>query len=153
MSESKPLETKDLEPHPANPPAKGAEVNQPAKGSVTRSPQPREQLPARGPEAPEQAPRAQPRAQAAQDKLAQAKAQRAEQTQALRARGKWRPTPTQEECDLVAMGCSVDEVGHAPDGSPPDPYSTRNMWPRQGSVPEETREMQPAQREGGYQTR
>jgi len=33
----------------------------------------------------------------------------------------WKPTPTQEECDLAAMGMHVMEK--EPDGSPEDPTS------------------------------
>jgi hypothetical protein len=88
---------------------------------------------------------------AAKDKLA---AQRAEQAQAQEARGKWKPTPTQEENDLVAMGVPVTAVGHQPDGSPPDPYATRTMRPGRTDEPEDNRRtMEPAPHERGYQTR
>jgi hypothetical protein len=71
----------------------------------------------------------QDRTAAAREKLANADETRAEQAAAQAARAKWTPTPTQEECDLVAMGASIDEVGHADDGSGPDPHQTRAMWP------------------------
>jgi hypothetical protein len=80
--------------------------------------------------------------QAARDKLAKATEARTEQAERMAARGKWKPTPTQEECDLVAMGVPVDKVGHAPSGAGPDPNyeHSRAMWPaRKPGVGYETR--------------
>jgi hypothetical protein len=63
------------------------------------------------------------RTAAGRDRLAAEKALRAQQA----ARPVGRPTPTAEECDLIAMGLPISKVGHADDGSGPDPYRTRNM--------------------------
>jgi hypothetical protein len=60
---------------------------------------------------------------AAKDRLSAEKALRAQQA----ARPVGRPTPTAEECDLIAMGLPISKVGHADDGSGPDPYRTRDM--------------------------
>jgi hypothetical protein len=64
----------------------------------------------------------------AREKLEKDKETRAQQAAEIEARNNWRPTPTQEEADLVAMGVPVDQVGHKDDGSGPDPH-TRAMWP------------------------
>jgi hypothetical protein len=70
---------------------------------------------------------------------------RAERDEALR-RPRGKPTPTQEEADLRAMGVPHGEVGHADDGSGPDPHVERNK--------ERTREMRPERKPGqGYETR
>ena len=58
-------------------------------------------------------------------------------------RGK--PTPTQEENDLAALGVPHGERSHADDGSGPDPHverkgTTRAMWPEKNP-------------RGGYETR
>jgi hypothetical protein len=95
------------------------------------------------------------RTAAARDKLAKAGEAQAERAAQAAERAKWRPTPTQEECDLVAMGASIDEVGHADDGSGPDPYAQTRVWkrPADDGAPEQTREMRPAAKTGGYETR
>jgi hypothetical protein len=55
-------------------------------------------------------------------------------------RGK--PTPTQEENDLSALGVPHGEVSHADDGSGPDPHVEKNraLWPKKNP-------------RGGYETR
>jgi hypothetical protein len=63
------------------------------------------------------------RTAAGRDRLAAEKALRAQQA----ARPVGRPTPTAEECDLIAMGLPISKVGHADDGSGPDPYRRRDM--------------------------
>ena len=57
---------------------------------------------------------------------------RAQRDEAIRKRGTWRPTPTQEENDLAALGVPHDEIKKEPSGAPPDPgaESNRAMWPR-----------------------
>jgi hypothetical protein len=57
---------------------------------------------------------------------------RAKRDEAIRARGTWRPTPTQEENDLAALGVPHDEIKKEPSGAPPDPghESNRAMWPK-----------------------
>jgi hypothetical protein len=67
----------------------------------------------------------------AREKLAKENEARAAQAEKMAARAKWKPTPTTEECDLVAMGVPVDKVGHAPSGAGPDPNYERSraMWP------------------------
>jgi hypothetical protein len=67
---------------------------------------------------------------------------RAKRDEAARQRATWRPTPTQEENDLKALGVPVDEIKKEPNGSPPDPAteSNRAMWPRRNP-------------KGGYETR
>lgn len=108
-----------------------------------------------------------PHEQAAPDPREKDKQFRAEQEAAAIAMNAWRPTPTQEECDLVAMGVPIDQVGHKDDGSGPDPHEVarREQWPKKreerGPEPERTREaehtreMRPAERrpEHGYETR
>jgi len=61
-----------------------------------------------------------------------------------------KPTPTQEENDLAAMGVHLPE--HEPDGSPEqDPnYLSQNPLDRQRKQSEAKR---PATQPGGYQTR
>jgi hypothetical protein len=143
MAESKPLETTDL---PQNQPTKGQ-----AKAPAQKSPQPQEGV--ERVEHTEVVRTGDVRQSSARDKAAERSQARAEQTQRMLERDNWRPTPTQEENDLIAMGLPVDEVGHAPSGAPPDRFQSRTPWQHQTSVPEETREMTPARREGGYQTR
>jgi hypothetical protein len=66
---------------------------------------------------------------AADDRAAAAKKTLTEQREARDKAGKehakmaseTKPTPTQEENDLAAMGVPVTE--HEPDGSPPDPHN------------------------------
>jgi hypothetical protein len=113
-----------------------------------------------------------PHEQAAADPREKDKQRRSEQEAAAIAMNAWRPTPTQEECDLVAMGVPIDEVGHKDDGSGPDPHEVarREHWPkkREEGAPEphthereltregeHTREMRPGERkpERGYETR
>jgi hypothetical protein len=53
-------------------------------------------------------------------------------------RMKGKPTPTQEENDLAALGAQFHE--HEPDGSDPDPFQTKQMEPKKPAG-------------GGYQTR
>jgi hypothetical protein len=103
------------------------------------------------------------REQAARDKLARGAEAREKAEAEMAKRGNWKPTPTQEECDLVAMGVPVDKVGHAPSGAGPDPHYERSraMWPARKhgeGAPDEgehTREMRPAERKpgAGYETR
>jgi hypothetical protein len=65
---------------------------------------------------------------AARDQLAKQTETRAEQAEKMKARDNWHPTPTQEECDLAALGVPVDNKKD--DGSGPDLYAqTRAMWP------------------------
>lgn len=79
---------------------------------------------------------------AARERLAKQNEARAEQAEKMKARDKWHATPTQEECDLAALGVPVDQVGKKDDGSGPDPHAqTRAMWP--AKRPEA----------GGYETR
>lgn len=103
-----------------------------------------------------------PQAGQAPDPREKDKALRAEQEAAASARANWRPTPTQEEADLVAMGVPVDQVGHKDDGSGPDPHEVarQEQWPKKredgAPAPEpHTRDIRPAERkpERGYETR
>jgi hypothetical protein len=101
--------------------------------------------------------------QAARDKLAKGNEAREKAQAEMAKRANWKPTPTQEECDLVAMGVPVDKVGHAPSGAGPDPHYERSraMWPAARKAAEgapegeHTREMRPAERKPGlgYETR
>jgi hypothetical protein len=99
--------------------------------------------------------------QAARDKLAKGNEAREKAQAEMAKRGNWKPTPSQEECDLVAMGVPVDKVGHAPSGAGPDPHYERSraMWPaRKGEAAaegEHTRDMRAAERKpgAGYETR
>jgi hypothetical protein len=105
--------------------------------------------------------------QAAADPREKEKQRRSEQEAAAVAMTAWRPTPTQEECDLVAMGVPISQIKRADDGSGPDPHEVarREHWPkkREDRAPEpertreaeHTREMRPAERrpERGYETR
>jgi hypothetical protein len=59
------------------------------------------------------------------------------------ARMKGKPTPTQEENDLAALGAHFAE--HEPDGSDPDPYNNPSQMTK---VSEPTKPSG-----GGYQTR
>lgn len=75
------------------------------------------------------------------EKLAKQMEGRAHRDAAIKARNKWRPTPSQEENDRVARGEPPDQVGKRDDRSGPDRYA-------------HTREMRPARRpDGGYETR
>jgi hypothetical protein len=67
---------------------------------------------------------------------------RAKRDEAIKARGKWRPTPTQEENDLAALGVPGDEIPKTPSGAPPDKHeeARRDMWPKRDP-------------KGGYETR
>jgi hypothetical protein len=107
-----------------------------------------------------------PHEQAAADPREKDKQRRSEQEAAAIAMNAWRPTPTQEECDLVAMGVPIGKVKHAEDGSPPDQHEVarREHWPkpREEGAPheraregEQTRDIRPAERkpERGYETR
>jgi hypothetical protein len=84
------------------------------------------------------------RTEANKKRLADEKAQRdkahAEQRTAMSS---VKPTPTQEECDLSAMGEHILE--HEPDGSPPDPGTNQ-------PAPLSTRAME-SKPGGDYQTR
>jgi hypothetical protein len=72
--------------------------------------------------------------------------QRAKRNEAQAKRGTWRPTPTQEENDLAALGVPGDQIPKRDDGSGPDKHVERNQ--------EVTREIRPKKRpEGGYETR
>ena len=53
-------------------------------------------------------------------------------------RMKGKPTPTQEENDLAALGAHFHE--HEPDGADPDPYAAKQSEPRKPAA-------------GGYSTR
>ena len=53
-------------------------------------------------------------------------------------RSKGRPTPTQEENDMAALGAHIHR--HEDDGSGPDPYTTRHMEARPGGGEYRTRE-------------
>lgn len=70
---------------------------------------------------------------------------RAERDEAFRKpRGK--PTPTQEEADLAALGVPHADRRHEPTGAGPDKHVERNR--------ETTRDMQPERdRRGDYKTR
>jgi hypothetical protein len=67
---------------------------------------------------------------------------RAKREEAIRKRGTWRPTPTQEENDLAALGVPHDEIKKEPSGAPSDPgyESNRALWPKRNP-------------KGGYETR
>lgn len=67
--------------------------------------------------------------------------------EAIRNRPKSRPTPTQEEADLKALGVPADEIVKQPDGSGPDPHVEKNREMM-------SREMRPERPQGkGYVTR
>jgi hypothetical protein len=67
------------------------------------------------------------RAQLATDKAARAKSQ-----QEYEERMQGKPTPTQEENDLAALGAHVMEK--EPDGSAPDPNVHREPAPKEGEA-------------------
>ena len=103
-----------------------------------------------------------PHEQAAPDPREKDKQFRAEQEAAAIAMTAWRPTPTQEECDLVAMGVPISKVPKADDGSGLDPHEVarQEQWPKKkeegAPAPEpHTRDIRPAERkpERGYETR
>ena len=77
--------------------------------------------------------------------------QRAKRDEALAKRRDWKPTPTQEENDLVAMGVLANEVGKRDNGSVSDPHveRAREQWKF-----EERRDMRPKRDpRGEYETR
>jgi hypothetical protein len=144
MAEAKPLETKDqpnaqpakakAPPAPAQHQPEHEREHQQGEGDhhlardqlnpAARAHEPREQLPATTEGGDRTVERSgADRTTAGRDKLAAEKALRAQQA----ARPVGRPTPTAEECDLIAMGLPISKVGHADDGSGPDPYRTRDM--------------------------
>jgi hypothetical protein len=57
---------------------------------------------------------------------------RAKRDEAIKARGTYRPTPTQEENDLKALGVPIDENPKQSSGAPPDKReeTRRAMWPK-----------------------
>jgi hypothetical protein len=67
---------------------------------------------------------------------------RAKRDEAIAKRRNWKPTPSQEESDLLAMGVPADEIPKRGDGSGPDPHvdRARAMWPKRNPA-------------GGYETR
>jgi hypothetical protein len=67
---------------------------------------------------------------------------RAKRDEAIKARQGSRPTPTQEENDLKALGVPIDENPKQPSGAPPDKHeeARRSMWPKRNP-------------RGGYETR
>lgn len=69
--------------------------------------------------------------------------QQSEKTRAaaFETMSKGRPTPTQEENDLAALGATITK--HDDDGSGPDPFVTRNMEAG-NSAPYQTRHETPA---------
>ena len=75
---------------------------------------------------------------------------RAQRDEAIRKRGTWRPTPTQEENDLAALGVPHDEIKKEPSGAPPDPATEANREAMRGR----DREMRPTKDpRGGYVTK
>ena len=71
---------------------------------------------------------------------------RAERDEAIAKRRTGRPTPTQEEADLAALGVPHGERGHADSGAGPDPVVEGNK--------ERMREMRPERDpRGDYKTR
>jgi hypothetical protein len=63
-------------------------------------------------------------------------------------RTKGKPTPTQEENDLHALGASFYE--HETDGSGPDPHQTKQV---EANDPHQTKQVEANKPSGGYQTR
>jgi hypothetical protein len=76
----------------------------------------------------------------AKDRLAKDGEARKKQAEAAHARDGWKPTPTQEENDLAALGVPAIEIQKRDDGSGPDPFAT-------------TRDMTPDRTHPGYETR
>lgn len=70
---------------------------------------------------------------------------RAERDKAIRDHKTTRPTPTQEEADLAALGVPHGEIKKQPTGAGPDRHVERNR--------EVTREMLPGRNPKGYETR
>jgi hypothetical protein len=54
---------------------------------------------------------------------------------------KGRPTPTQEENDMAALGAHI--LKHDDDGSGPDPFATRNLEAGHSAAPYQTRHERP----------
>jgi hypothetical protein len=78
---------------------------------------------------------------------------RAKRDEAIKARQTGKPTPTQEENDLKALGVSIDEIPKQPSGAPPDKHeeARRAQWK---ADEERRRDMRPKSRPGGgYETR
>jgi hypothetical protein len=90
--------------------------------------------------------------EAAKEKLATNNEARAKQHAEMEKRGNWKPTPTTEELNLVALGVDIDTVGLKEDGSGPDPHeeNRRAQWPGHAT---KTRDMKPARSDRGYETR
>ncbi|MEH2565319.1 hypothetical protein [Bradyrhizobium sp. AZCC 2289] len=85
-------------------------------------------------------------AEAAKKKLAEDREAREKaRNERIAEEGKVKPTPTQDENDLAALG--VHGTEHEPDGSPPDPNDP--------SAQPKSREAKPSQQSsrGDYQTR
>lgn len=60
---------------------------------------------------------------------------------AFETMSKGRPTPTQEENDLAALGATITK--HDDDGSGPDPFVTRNLEAGHSAAPYQTRHERP----------
>jgi hypothetical protein len=75
--------------------------------------------------------------EAAKKKLAEEKKLSDKSKADFAERSKGRPTPTQEENDLAALGGNITE--HEPDGSDPDPY-VRHMEADKPGAPYQTRQ-------------
>lgn len=72
--------------------------------------------------------------------------QRAKRDEAIKAHKTIRPTPTQEEADLAALGVPHGQIEKQPTGASPDRHVERNK--------ERMREMRPETPKGkGYETR
>jgi hypothetical protein len=84
------------------------------------------------------------RNEAAKKQLASDKEARQRSTEEYQKRMKGRPTPTQEECDLIKLGAAPDAL--EPDGSDPDPNNGLIFG-------QHSRQLEPAHSGGGYQTR
>jgi len=85
------------------------------------------------------------RNEAAKKQLASDKEARQRSNEEYQKRMKGRPTPTQEECDLIKLGAAPDSL--EPDGSEPDPNNGLIFGGPH------SRHLEPAHSGGGYQTR
>jgi hypothetical protein len=83
---------------------------------------------------------------AAKEQLGDAKKLRAEQDKQRAEAAKGKPTPTQEENDLIKLGAAPDELED--DGSPPDPnnFSKAVEARKPGGAGYQTRQAEPAKK-------
>jgi hypothetical protein len=72
----------------------------------------------------------------------EAEAQKTKSVEQSSKRMNVRPTPTQHEADLAALGHGVDKKED--DGSGPDPYANKALEPKSGNPGYQTRESRPA---------